>query len=752
MRKHTLRRIADSLLLTSTALTLAACSAGDGAAPPGTIAEATSASTKTAWEYKRAPAPTRAASSAATTTIHPFAQQSTATVLQGLGSYTLVAGKTIAVRAYFADQATADAVVTAQVTVVRPDGGKNTVTNIPPQSNVIHVPSDASGGPSVVVTVAGAVVYEVGTYFLQTTFFDVNGAPIATFDNDDVSLLPTKDVRILVDRIWSGAAAAKPHEIQSAIDAVTRMSQVMPVRDDVSLIGEGTTAGLRYKLNDNPQPQDSDLPAVFAAAKNPGPGNEPCDTAMAYRFQDPGEGAGASTQGTLSGLPWALAVWGDPDHPDIAEVFTHETGHLYGLVPSTNPDFDGMQNHSKYETIQNGDEIAGFDVAYGHPYASPLHDLMFWEGDETNDAFAMNTWDWEYERQQILKLPSTGPTGPDVLTPKLGGTSLQGTTAIGVNADGRNEFYAIGGDGALYHRWETAVGGYYANALSGWAYLGGNLLGGSLRVVRQADERITVFAEGTDRRIYFRSQSGPNGGWPGAWTALSTMTVRGYDVGTNLDGRLEIQSVGDDGALYTIWQLAPNGGFSAPASLGGWGLAGPVALGRNADGRLQTFVVGGDAQVYSKWEPSPNTGPWSDWTSLSDGVMTNVAGLHVARTPDGRLSLVALRNDGSFALRAQAAPSGGFAAGIAMGGNVPIADFAVTSTNDGRLHVFTIGGDGLLWQDFQVDPARPELWSNWIAVSNKTFEAGVAAASYDSNNALELVGVESDGSMDWAVF
>ena len=62
------------------------------------------------------------------------------------------------------------------------------------------------------------------------------------------------------------------------------------------------------------------------------------------------------------------------------------------------------------------------------------------------------------------------------------------------------------------------------------------------------------------------NQSGPNGGWPGTWTALSTMTVRGYDVGTNLDGRLEVQSVGDDGALYTIWQLAPHGAFSAPAS------------------------------------------------------------------------------------------------------------------------------------------------------------------------------------------
>jgi hypothetical protein len=754
MRKTLFRRVVPSLLVPL--FPALGCSAGAGLASP-TSAEANA-------DSRTVPAGAESFEHAARATdissdllkpipipgpIHPIPIIfPSPAILQGLGDYSLVAGKTFAARGYFADQATADSVDHVTITVTRPDGGKASLTS----STLARLPSTGRGGPSVAATAPGTMVYEVGTYFIQSTFYDVNGGVVGTVNSDDLAFQPTKDVRVLVDRIWSGTAAAKPHEIQSAIDAVTRMAQVMPVRDGVSVIGGGHTTGIRYALIDNPQPTDSGFTADFANAKNPPPGTEPCDVAMTWRFANPGEGYGANERPTpLSGLPWAAIVWGDPDHPDIAESFTHETGHAFGLEAPTSPYTDGV--HSTEQTIQGGDELLGFNVGYDQAYASPLHDLMYYSGDETNDAFAMNTYDWEYERERIMLLPSSGPTPADVLGAKLAGTDLQGATAIGVNADGRHEFYAVGGDGALYHRWETQVGGYATGALSGWASLDAYGTPGTLRVARQADGRITLFLQAANRQIYFVAQNGPNGGWPTSWQPLAAMTTRGFDVGTNQDGRLEVQAVGDDGALHTIWQVTPNGAFSAPASLGGTGLAGPVAIGRNADGRLQSFAIGGDANVYSLWEPAPDTGPWSAWTTVSDSGMTNARALHVVATPDGRLSLVALRNDGSFVVRTQATASGSFAPSVSLGGTFSTATgFALTSTNDGRLHVLAVQSDGTLWQDFQVDAARPAVWSSWLQPSGHTFKGGIAAASYETTGSLEVVGVETTGVMDWGVF
>ena len=96
---------------------------------------------------------------------------------------------------------------------------------------------------------------------------------------------------------------------------------------------------------------------------------------------------------------------------------------------------------------------------------------------------------------------------------QVAGVSRQ--IALGKNADGRLELFALGGDGAVNHKWQAA----------------------------------------------------PNRGW-GEWSTLAGHDLKQIAIGSNADGRLEIFALGGDGAVYHKWQGTPNGGWGEWKSLG----------------------------------------------------------------------------------------------------------------------------------------------------------------------------------------
>jgi len=75
------------------------------------------------------------------------------------------------------------------------------------------------------------------------------------------------------------------------------------------------------------------------------------------------------------------------------------------------------------------------------------------------------------------------------------------------NQDGRIELFAIGEDGAVWHRWQTEPNGPFAE----WHSLGGNV--SQPFAIRNQDGRIELFAIGatTDRALWHRWQTEPNG-------------------------------------------------------------------------------------------------------------------------------------------------------------------------------------------------------------------------------------------------
>jgi hypothetical protein len=663
-----------------------------------------------------------------------------ATVLQGLGQHTLVAGKTTVLRLYGA----ADILAAANridATVLRPDGSR--VSTSWPSNGYVAIPQ-GSLGPSVVVRLPGSFLPWVGAYYITARILDAADAVLSDYGPGRVDLLPTKDLRVMVARIWSGTTT-KAGEIAAAQAAMTRLSGLFPLRDGISTLDGDRSAGLRYSIDDNPigpPNQDGNLGPLFDKWLDRPADVDSIDAAITYRFPNPGEGSGGNAGHRWKSLQFSVIVWGAP----LANVFCQETSHIFGLEPPEDPRLDPNHGpHSKDVLIDAKDAELGFDPQYNEAWPDPTHDLMYFEGPDpgyTDNSITLNSWDWEYLRKRIAQLPSTGPTGPFIWWQSLEGHDLRPFPAVGKNADGRQEAFVLGGDQAIYHRWETSPGGDW----SAWASLGGHDLRLPLRVASTADGRIQLHALGDDRRIYYRGQTAPNGDWID-WSLLGGTAVKDFAVNRNGDGRLEVVAVWDDGALHHAWQEAPNGGWSDWASLVGHDLHGEVALGQNADDRLEAFAIGGDGVVYHRWQLGPNArGGWSDWSGLGDPSLPPIADLAVANGADGRLFLFLMRSDGALSYWAQVAPNGGWAAPAHLGGHDLRWPCAIGRNPDGRLEVFVIGGDLQVYNRWQTEPAGPDAWSDWVGLGGRQIHAGIGLGT-DPAGDLELFVIGGDGKL-----
>jgi hypothetical protein len=406
-----------------------------------------------------------------------------ASMLQGLQQYSLVAGKTTALRMFVtgASVATVDQV---EGTILRP-GGTQIMTSWS-QNDYVIIPN-SSAGASIVVRIPGSTLRWAGNYTVQARLLASNGAEIATYRLDNIELLPTKDLRVMVSRVWSGTPT-KPGEVDAAHAAMRRLAALYPVRDGISALDGDYSAGLRYNLDDNPSGppnQDGNLHALWDKYLNRPLNVDSIDVAITYRFpnvDEPPPGSGASTKPPYKSLKWSLIVW----KPPFAGAFCQETCHNFGLEPPQDPNRDpgGQGVHSKNVTITPEDAELGFDPQLNEGFPNPTYDLMYASGPSPgypDGSISLSSWDWEYLRTQLAKLPSTGPTGDPVhldTLAQLGPGPIAGYYA----RDDQDQHVIVGTkDGTLHEvYWKPAqgvhqdvltqfgseivgVGGYYAD-------------------------------------------------------------------------------------------------------------------------------------------------------------------------------------------------------------------------------------------------------------------------------------------------
>ncbi len=342
-----------------------------------------------------------------------------------------------------------------------------------------------------------------------------------------------------------------------------------------------------------------------------------------------------------------------------------------------------------------------------------------------------------------------------------------GRQAFAFNEDGREELFAVGGDGTLQTAYQVSSGGW-----SPLVSLGGTLRDAPAQPIgvgENQDQRLAVYAIGLDGYLYWKYQGAPNGvfgstwtqiGGAGPWPAYATPTV-GYDadgrqelylvgtdghvwtttqtaansttwsswtslggtwgatkvptVGTNADGRQELYIVGPDKQLYTKAQSTVNGAFASTwTSLYGSWPADP-AVGINADGRQQVYLVGDDASLWTKAQVAPNSGTWDNsWTSLGDGAFRQrgVPGLGV--NADERQQVFVLGSDGAVYTKAQTSPSGSFAASwTELYGNAP--DGVVVGLYGETQNLFEVSPNHTLYLDPQ-NSANSANFGGWQAL------------------------------------
>jgi hypothetical protein len=228
---------------------------------------------------------------------------------------------------------------------------------------------------------------------------------------------------------------------------------------------------------------------------------------------------------------------------------------------------------------------------------------------------------------------------------------------------------------------------------------------------------------------------------PGLWQADTDLAVAG-----NVDGRLEVVVVGADGALWHAWQRQPGGPWSSWDSLDAPPehdrQAGSAVLGRNEDGRLELFTVGAGA-VWHRWQQRAGQGPWHDWHSLKQpsGSRLLLATPAVAQNHDGRLELFAVDLDGVVWHIWQTAPNSGWSRWERLDnpGVAPRGPLGLALQEDGRLVLLLAAVDGGLWRRSQ-QKAGAGPWEPWEPLDTP---AGGLRLSFGAR----AVGAHEDGRL-----
>jgi len=666
-------------------------------------------------------------------------------LVQGLKSNTLVAGKTSALRINKAAGFSMDDINGITALIARPDGS---VINMNWAANQLVKVDAGTSTEGIVVLIPGNKIPDIGFYYIMARLISNAGAVLGTCTIDAARLLPTKDLRMMVNRIWSNTGpAAKPGEVEAAIEAMKRLAAIYPIRDGISTLNGNTSAGLRYNFDNDvegPPSQDANLGPAWDAFQNPPAGKDTLDVAIAYRFPDAGEGSGAITHAKYKGwLPNSGIVWQGP----VAQVFSHETGHNHGLESPQSPHFDptGQAAHSKDLTIEESDAQLGFDIEFNQPFPKPLFDVMFPTGPAPGynpPQVSMNGWDWEFLRTQIMKSNSTGPHEPFISWQSLGGHNLQSGPSAIRNRHGALEVFVLGADKRLYHIAESIPGG----AWTAWNGLDGHDLKGPVTTILNGDGQIQVFVAGSDGKIYSRTQQLEKNSWA-AWTTAGGTNIKGYAIARNKNSTLDIIAVFADGILYHSSQLPQNAGWSAWTSLEGHDLAGPVSLAMNQQGRLVALAVGGNSAVYYRLQnSSENKDGWGAWARLTDIRFVKAVDVKTAVTADSKITVVVMTANKSISCVSESATPGVWGPVVDFFGHDLVFPCCVAGTDQGRLEIAVTGGDKKLYSRWQPDPVRPSLWANWTPLGGRDLTAGPGMAA-NREGQMEIFIVGGDGAL-----
>jgi hypothetical protein len=274
--------------------------------------------------------------------------------------------------------------------------------------------------------------------------------------------------------------------------------------------------------------------------------------------------------------------------------------------------------------------------------------------------------------------------------------------AGGINADGSQQVFTAGLDGALWVRTLSAGGTW-----GGWVSLGGQVHG--LAVTTNAYGYQDVFTIGNDGAVWVRRET-TAGQWS-AWVSLGG-SCKSLAVGTNADGSEQVYALDASGALWSRTGTV-YGQWSAWVGLGGAGQS--LAVTRNSRGLLDAFVIGGGGAVWTRSQTA--AGQWSAWASLGG----SCSSLTVGTNANGCEQVYALDASGALWSRTGTV-SGQWSGWVGLGGTGGAVSVARNAY--GLLDAFVIGGDGGVWTRSQTAAGQ---WTGWASLGGRADSLAVSS-------------------------
>jgi hypothetical protein len=289
------------------------------------------------------------------------------------------------------------------------------------------------------------------------------------------------------------------------------------------------------------------------------------------------------------------------------------------------------------------------------------------------------------------------------------------------NADGSQQVFTVGTDGALWVRTQAANGGW-----GNWVSLGGVARG--LTITNNAAGWQDVFVVGGDGATWTRSET-----VPGVWTAWTSLggACTALVAGTDASGMEEVFAIGTDSAVWTRRETSP-GVWTTWTGLGG--VARGLTVTTNAVGWQDLYVIGGDGATWTRSEMAP--GAWTAWTSLGGACTALVAGTDA----NGMEEVFAVGTDSAVWTRRETAP-GVWTAWVSLGGVA--SGLTVTTNAAGWQDVFVIGSDGAAWTRSEMAAGQ---WTPWTSLGGQVISL---AAGLDSSGRPEVIAQGVNETLWW---
>jgi hypothetical protein len=210
----------------------------------------------------------------------------------------------------------------------------------------------------------------------------------------------------------------------------------------------------------------------------------------------------------------------------------------------------------------------------------------------------------------------------------------------------------------------------------------------------------------------------------------------------NDDGRPEVFALGNDNTIWHNWQVGN--------SWSGWypllsGVSGNPTIIANGDGRLEVFAVGTNGNVVHRWQMAPNSG-WGPTHAFS-GTASPTSGVAAESNTDGRIEIFAVHDDDVLYHMYQN-PWGGWSQWYPLGEGFPSnAGLDAIRNTDGRLEIFANADGHVLKHSYQIVPN-----SGWSPLRSLGMPAnGGPSVARNADGRLEAFGVDDNGVL-WHVW